>query len=216
MQDGLDVERLGDGRAHRLDGLALPLVLGGRHKTEVALRHLERVIAVQRAEHTDARILHGAADHLLVRRGAEAVEDDAGEVDLVVVVAESLRDGRGRRAHRLDIEYEHDRRLEQLGDGSRRAYALAAAVIEAHDALDDGDIRAVHRLGEELRQDLLRHEPAVEVVSGPAAGHRVVARVDVVGADLEGLDGDALLAQRREKPRRDRRLARAGLRRGNH
>lgn len=148
VQDGLDVERLGDGRAHRLNGLALPLVLGGRHKTEVALRHLERVIAVQRAEHTDARILHGTADHLLMCRGAEAVEDDAGEVDLVVVVAESLRDGRGRRAHRLDIEHEHDRRLEQLGDGGRRADALAAAVIEAHDALDDSDIRAVHRLGE--------------------------------------------------------------------
>ena len=216
VQDGLDVKRLGDGCAHRLDGLTLALVLGDGHEAEVALRHLERIVAAQRAEHADARILHGAADHLLMRRRAEPVEDDAGQVDLRVVVAEPAGNRRGRSAHRLDIEDEHDRRLEQLGDGRRGAHALTPAVVEAHDALDDGDIRPLHRPRKELRQHLLWHEPAVEIMCRAAAGHRVVAGIDVVGADLEGLDRDALLAQGRQQPRRNRRLARTGLRRRNH
>src|SRR5271155_6212582 len=65
--------------------------------------------------------------------------------------------------------------------------------------------------GDELRAA----EKRIEVAPGTPSGERVVARIDVVGPDLEALNGRAVGTQRADQSARDRRLACARARAGD-
>ena len=110
--------------------------------------------------------------------------------------------------------------MRELGD-VRRAREPATperAVEQAHDALDAGDVGGLRDEGavEQERNDALGAlHVGVEVAPDPTAGRRVVAGVDVVGADLVGAHADAPVVQGCEEAGRHHRLAAAGGRRGD-
>ena len=132
-----------------------------------------------------------------MRLRAQTVEDDTGQIDLRVIIAEPLGNRRSRGPHGLDIKHEDHRRLQQLRDFCRRADALTPAIIESHDALYDRNISSLRLRRKKLRQGRARHKPAVEVMRRPAAGHRMIAGVDIIRADLERLHDKSLLTQSR-------------------
>jgi hypothetical protein len=79
---------------------------------------------------------------------------------------------------------------------------VSEAVEQSHHALDDRDVGGLRRGGPpgEHRRDLvLADEPRVEVAAGAAGGQGVVARVDVVRADLVRGDLQAPRPQRAQQ-----------------
>jgi len=94
--------------------------------------------------------------------------------------------------------------------------AGAAAVVQAHDALDDRDVGTLGAVQEQRNDELFTDEHRVEVATRPSGGQRVVAGIDVVGADLVRAHAQPADLQRSHQPGRDRRLARTGGRRGDH
>ena len=104
----------------------------------MALRRLQRVRPMQRAQdrHADAR--HRLADDLLVIVRAELIQNDAGNLHIRRVFAISQRDGRRTLPHGATIHDEDDRRLQEPRDVRRARHARRAAVVKSHDAFDDG------------------------------------------------------------------------------
>ena len=74
---------------------------------------------------------------------------------------------------RRGVEDEHDRRAQQLGHvgGGGQLAAARRAVVEAHDALDDGDVGARRAVAEE-RRDQLRARTGRRRGCGPGARWR--------------------------------------------
>ena len=73
-----------------------------------------------------------------------------------------------------------------MGGGGEVAFC-AGAVEESHHALDHRDVRArghTSPVPEQRHDALLADQPRVEVAPGAPRGHGVIARVDVVRADL--------------------------------
>ncbi len=85
----------------------------------------------------------------------------------------------------------------QPGDvgGRGEAVGAEAAVVQAHDALDHGDVRAAGAVQQQRGDPLLADEVRVQVAARAAGGDRVVARVDVVRTDLVAGDGVSAVAQ---------------------
>jgi hypothetical protein len=77
--DPIEVARAGDCFADPAERLAgFFSALDGRDEAEVTVRGMEVVVAAEDAEDGHAQRLDGLAEHRLVGRGTDAVQDDAG------------------------------------------------------------------------------------------------------------------------------------------
>ena len=180
----------------------------------MALRSRHAVVAAQRPDDRHAERLDRLAQEQLVVVGADLVDDDAGDLDVGVEGPVAVHD-RGRAArHRGGVEDEQHGRAEQLRHVRRGGQLAAArgAVEEPHDALDHRDVGAGGAVQRQRRHQLRAGEERVEVAARPARRERVVARVDVVRADLEALHHQPPRAQGADQPAGDRGLARARAR----
>src|SRR5690606_18472652 len=94
--------------------------------------------------------------------------------------------GADRPGHPGDVDDEHHRAPGEPGDvgGGGIAVGAQAPVVQAHDSLDDRDVRAAGTVPQQRHHQLLAHQVRVEVAAGPAGGDGVVPGVDVVRADL--------------------------------
>ena len=99
--------------------------------------------------------------------------------------------------------------------GRGEAVATDLPVVQAHHALDDGEVGAGGAVQQQRHEAVLADEVRVEVAAGAAGGERVVAGVDVVGADLVAADGVAGAGERGHQPGGDGGLAVAGGGRGD-
>src|SRR5690242_12587436 len=80
------------------------------------------------------------------------------------------------------------------------------AVIQAHYALDNRDIRILTGACERFEQLRITQHPGVQVAARATGGLLVIARIDVVRPALERLDDESQLPQRRDQTGRDRSL----------
>lgn len=98
-------------------------------------------LAAQHAEH-GSNALQRLAKQCFVPVAADAVQDDAAEAHPLVEAREALDQGGHRARHRGGVDDEGHGCVQQSGDVRRRALVgLGAAVVQPHDALDDGDVR---------------------------------------------------------------------------
>ena len=172
-------------------------------RPEVALGRDDALVAAQRAEHRHAERRDRLAQQLLVVVGADAVEDDPGDVELGVERREAVHD-RGRRArHRRRVDDEQHRRAAAASRRGRSrparrgpdapskrpmtpsttAMSAPAPPWRTSGAISSGPLRNASRLR-----------------PGRPEAQRVVARVDVVRADLEALHAQPARAQRADQP----------------
>ncbi len=91
-----------------------------------------------------------------------------------------------------------------------------ASVEQPHHAFDHGDVAAVAAVPVQRSDQFVADQHRVEVAAGPARRQRVIARVDVVGADLERRDPMSRLPQRTDQTRCHRGLSAARGGRGDH
>ena len=186
-------------------------------QAEVALRDHQVGGARQSAEDGHA-IADGVTDHVGMSFATDVVENDSRNPDRGVETHVAVDQRRGTAGHRAGVDHENDGEVQQLGHlGGAPAVALAlAAVEEAHDPFDHGGVGIGRRRREPLPIDVGPEHPAVEVAGGTAARMPVMERVDEVGADLEGLHGEAATPERPDQAERNRRLAYPAVGAANH
>jgi len=132
----------------------------------------EPVVAAERAEHGQARLVERLPEELFVGIGADLVEDHAGEVQIGIEGPEPVDDRGGRAGHRRRVDDEQNGRPEELGDmGRRRQLAATGGTVEqAHDTLDHRDVRAGGPVAEERGDQVRAAQEGVEISPGPAGG----------------------------------------------
>ena len=153
-----------------------------------------------------------------MRLAGDAVDEHARQTHgrIEIAIAERHRADAARGPGSVD-DQQHRRRQELRDLGGAAAVAVVAdAVVEAHHAFDDGDVGIRGGADEQITHPLRRHQPGVEVAARPTGGEGVMGRIDEVGADLVRLDDESATAQRDDEAERDRRLADAAVRAGDH
>jgi len=101
--------------------------------------------------------------------------------------------------------------------GGRAAFTgrAGSAIEQAHDAFDDEDLGAGASMRGQGVEQQPWHRPGIEIDARGAGGRGVERRIDVIGAGLCRAHGDAAPRQRRQRRERHRRLAGAGVWRGD-
>jgi hypothetical protein len=170
-------------------------------------------VAVEDAENRNAQRFDRFAEHRLVGRRTDAVQDHAGHPQLRVERRVTVYQRRHRARHRSRIYDEQDRRAEQLRHVGRRCVlpTPALTVEEPHHTLHHADIGPPGAVGEERAYKVRAGEECVEVATRPAGGERVVGGIYKVRADLEGSDPVASRGERGHQARGDRGLPGAGV-----
>ncbi|MPN04651.1 hypothetical protein SDC9_151896 [bioreactor metagenome] len=130
-----------------------------------------------------------------------------------------VRQAVGRRGQRpgdpAGVHHENHRGIDQFCDVSARTEAAAALgepqppVVEPHDPLDHRDIGTRGAVREQRCDASGAAQPGIEVAAGQSGGQRVIAGIDVVGADLERRHPQPAGAQCGHQPDADGGLARA-------
>ena len=184
----------------------------------MAVGHVEPRIGRNRAHHGNAaRALDHLRDQRALPRPAHPVQDDPRYAHVRIERAASQNEGARRPRHARHVQHEDDRRGRDLRYLGRRRAALGIQpVVQAHGGLAHAHVGARRCPAHHGTYLVGLHEVAVKVAARPAGCHRMPARVDEVGALLEGLDGAPLPAQRAQQPQREDRLAAPAMGRGNH
>ena len=148
----------------------------------------------------------------------DAVDEHAGQVHLRIEIAITERHGADAARGPGGVDDQQHRCREKLRDLGRAAAVavVADAVVKAHHPLDDGDIGVGGSADEQSSHPLRRHQPGVEIAARPAGGASMMGRIDEVGADFVRLDDEPATPQRDDQAERDRRLADATVRPGDH
>jgi hypothetical protein len=151
----------------------------------------------------------GALQQIEMAARADAIGEQPRQIERGIESTQPHAQRRQRARHAAAVDHRHHRRRQPLGDLRRRPlFAVGrGAVVEPHDALDERDVGAGGSARERRQHGGAPHHPAVEVVADRAGGARVVGRIEVVGAALEGDDAQAAVAQGRRQRHRDRGLA---------
>lgn len=114
----------------------------------------------------------------------------------------------GRARHPAAVDDQQHRRLQLLGHGRGAALLVnrRAAVEQPHHPFDDREIAVSRRLQEDLPVDGPIQHPAIQVPGRSPGDGGMVAWIDEVGPDFEGLDPTAASPQGREQRQRHGRL----------
>ena len=126
----------------------------------------------------------------MILRG-HAVEDHPDDLRILTEVLEAVEecpDGIGRRAR---IDQQHRRDAYGLSDLGRRAMHTHIAIIQPHHPLEDDGISLLRVACIDSTHMLGTHHEKVKIDRGATAGELVELWVDVVGAALEALHGEA-------------------------
>ena len=160
---------------------------------------------------------HGGFDEeLRVAVAPDPVVDDPGDVHVRSVAREAVDDGGGGGGHRARVDHQHHRPPEGRRDVRGRAFVRGRAVEEAHDALDDDEVRILRRRPDRGREGRFAHGPRVDVEARPPARRGVERGVDVVRPHLERRSPHPSLPQVPQQGQRHRRLPAPRRRRPDH
>ncbi len=109
------------------------------YEAEMTLRQLEPHIVAKRAEHFQPDTLEARHDQSEMARARDAIEDDAGDGDVVAIVRQARSDGRRRLGLAGDVRAPAEPAspaMPQVGRGAaRRLTGSSNAVEQAHHAL---------------------------------------------------------------------------------
>ena len=142
--DGVEIDRGFDHAGERIESLVDIGRLAGLDEPEMPLRQGEMLVLDDRAEQRNADAREGRRDQRGVARARHAIQDHAGDRNVVAIARAT--DGDGRRGLGLagNVQHQHDRPAEQGRQVGRRAArgltGFGHAIEQAHDALDEGDI----------------------------------------------------------------------------
>ena len=209
-EEGVHIEKAFYGGGGCLKEGGPPAGLRGGNKPQVTLGNGEVVQARKPAQDGQARgALDGPCDPTTVRVTPHPIDDDPGQGNVGVEDLVAARD-RGRAAgHGPRVDDEHHGGTEQLSHlrAASRVVVVGEAVEQAHDALDDGDVRVASRASKKCGHTLPRDHPCIQGARRTPRGEGVIRGIDVVGPHFERLNGQAATPQRGNDAGGDGRLA---------
>ncbi len=162
-------------------------VLARLHQAEMPLRKREPGVARHAAEDRELRQRRPRrrGEDRAVSRAADAVEDHAGENDVLPVPREALEQRRDGCALARRIHHQHHRPAEPRRElGGRSGLAGADAVEESHGAFAEHQRAGALQRCARFASSAGRIAQAVEIEAGRAGGRRMKGGIDVVGPDL--------------------------------
>ena len=213
LEQRVEVDGVFEHRGDAVERVTQALHLGGGHQPEVPALQAAVGEHGQVPEHGNARLVF---DDLLEAREVprrNAVDDDAADLARVAKAHEPGNFRRSRQRASAPVDDENARRVGLGGKlPGRRLRAARDAVVVAHRAFDDRDVRLPRALREKRAHERGIGEEQVEVARGGPNHLRVEHRVDVVRAALAGLHLEPAPHERAHQPAGDRRLARGARR----
>ena len=158
----MHLDEIGD----RLEARVERLRLARLNEAQMALGQRDRVVARQRAQDWSADRLDGLRDQPAVALAADAIDNDAGHFEPLVISPAALdhRSRRLRLAANVDDEQDrHGERRRHIGRGAGAPACRRHAVEQSHRRFAQSKRASSRRLGGKRRQKLGRHGPGIEV-----------------------------------------------------
>ena len=165
----------------------------------------ERRIGGKVTHHREVgRDLDRLFEQMVVSGPANFVEEHSDDPQIRIKPRIARDHGRSRTGHGAPINDQQHRRVQQLGQfcGAPGFADRRAPVEQAHDALDDRDVRIGRRPEEHLPADFRPEHPAVEIAGQPTGHGRMMAGINEVRPHLEGLHPAAPRFQGRQERQR--------------
>ena len=129
----------------------------------------------------------------------DAVDDNARDIQARVEVLEAHHRGGNGGRDRFAVHQQDDRAAQLFSH--RRAAAIVGVgtvtIVEAHHAFNDGNIGLLHLFAEQRVERRRGEHKAVEIAGRDATQRGVPAGVEIVRADLVGLNAQATLLKQR-------------------
>ena len=144
LDHGVEVEILLRHQRQRRDGLqGCRLAFGHPDQAQVTARHDHRGQPRDDPQNRHSGLGDTVAGLSLMAWRADVVQDHAGHPDRVVEPREAVDDGADAAGDSGAVDHEHHRRLDESGHvgAGGEATRSGGAVEQAHDALDDRDVR---------------------------------------------------------------------------
>ena len=120
----------------------------------------------------------------------DAVGDQAGEVKIVAIGGEAVRDGGDRLRHGAGIDHRQDRQIE----GRREIGGRGLAVEQPHHAFDQDHIGFLRRLEQQGAAFFGPDHPEIELIDRRTGRLGENQRIEKIGAGLEDSDLEAAAA----------------------
>ena len=204
---------------HRLEPRLERFDFPGLDKPQVPLGQSNAIVSRQRADDRDPDRLDRLDCKPAVTFAADAIDDDAGQAQALVVEAHALDHGGGRLRLAGNIEDEQDRHAERGGDigrGAASTWWRRYAVEQPHRGFAERQRPSGRGLGRERLQKFRPHRPGIEIDAFAAGRDGVKRRINVIGTGFQTDDRDAPPPERPEETERQSRLAAARTGRGDH
>ena len=203
----------------RLEPRVERLRLACLHQAEMPLRQRNCVVARQRADDRNTDRLDRFDDEPAMALAADAIDDDARDLQPLVISRAALDDRRRRLRLTCDVDDQQDWHAERGSDVGRGAGAPGLgrdAVEQAHRGFAERKRALSRRSRREHSQKARPHRPGIEVDAFAPRRRGMEGRVDIVRAGLEADDVDAAAFECAQEAECRRGLAAARARGGDH
>ena len=174
-QDSVAIDMRLDEIGDRIEARVERLRLARLHQAEMALGQRDLVVARQRADDRNPHRLDRLDDEPAMALAADAIDDDAGDFQPLVIGRAALDDRRRRLRLARHVDDQQDRHAERRRDVGRGAAAPALAGTPSNSPIEashSASVAFVHRLRGERGQKVGRHGPGIEVDALAAATRR--------------------------------------------
>ena len=213
--DRVEVEPLRRKPTPRIEKALRYRVFIGAAKTEVALR--ERQLRVCGKTADDAHFRRRHPQHIEMPAAADAIADDAGDIQRAIEVRIAGRHRGDTARHPRCVGHQQHRRAQPLRDFGRRALVAGwrGRVEQTHHPFDDREVETSRGARERREHRIASHHPSVEIVRGHTGRAPMISRVEVVRAAFESRDPEPARSQRGDEADSCCRLADAAAGRGD-
>ena len=158
--------------------------------------HFEELRLRDIAEGNDPSIFGSLTQEAVVILRGHAIEDHPDDLRILTEVLEAVEECPGGIGRRASVNEQHRRDAYGLSDLGRRAMHTHIAIIQPHHPLEDDGISLLRVACIDRTHMLGAHHEKVEIDRGATAGELVELWVDIVGAALEALHGEATTLER--------------------
>ena len=166
-------------------------------------------------EQGDAGSAEGRGQHALMPRGGDAIEDDAGDANILAPARKASHKRRDGLALAFGIDHQHHGQPQRGSEIPGGPGAIGGTIEEAHDPFYEQELGAHGLLSRQSLNLAGAHRPGVEIDGFAPRCATQKAWVDIVRAGLGRGDDMTRAPQGGQQPQRHQGFSRARARRGD-
>ena len=178
------LDEIGD----RIEPHVQRLRLARLHQAQMALGQRDCIVARQRADDRNTHRLDRLDDEPAMALAADAIDDDARDLQPLVIRSAALDDRRRRLRLARHVDDQQDRHAERrrhIGRGAGAPRLARDAVEQPHRGFAQSERALSRRSRRERGQKARPHRPGIEVDAFAPRRRGMEGRIDIVRAGLE-------------------------------